>query len=257
MPCKLSFSVSRFKIKEIRMNFVKTIAPISIDNLKKYFVDTNTFFIIDYKNSSLQGNKLLTYLSNLDIPADIDFTDCTDDEFFTIAQDYFNSQIICQSPFLEKMAIAVLKEKTGISNTVFFKDFIESNNDILDQWLSKIYSLPLFNMYTIDDPEFQKFVTDHETDTTNSLIGVNFVSLLKHQEFYELYQTIDSSRVKFYKTYFEEYMFKGNNLYSYWANENNPMFLLTTSIATGAVTGNEYVSAVQETVREIENAASV
>jgi hypothetical protein len=52
-------------------------------------------------------------------------------------------------------------------------------------------------------------------------------------------------------------MFKGNNLYSYWANENNPMFLLTTSIATGAITGEDYVSAVQETKKEIENASSI
>jgi len=239
------------------MNFVKTIAPISIDNLKKYFVDTSTFFIIDYKNSTLQGNKLLTYLSNLDIPADIDFTDCTDEDFFVIVKDYFNSQIICQVPFLEKTAIAILKEKAGISDTAFFKDFIESNDDIISQWLSKIYSLSLYNIYTIDEPEFKKFVTDHETDTTNSLVGVNFVSLLKHQDLYDLYIAIDPSQVKFYKTYFEEYMFKGNNLYSYWANENNPMFLLTTSIATGAITGEDYVSAVQETKKEIENASSI
>ena len=28
-------------------------------------------------------------------------------------------------------------------------------------------------------------------------------------------------------------MFKGKNLYSYWANDNNPLFLLTVSIANG------------------------
>ena len=42
------------------MNFIKTTAPISIDNLKKYFVDKDTFFLIDYKNSALNGSKLLT-----------------------------------------------------------------------------------------------------------------------------------------------------------------------------------------------------
>jgi len=30
-------------------------------------------------------------------------------------------------------------------------------------------------------------------------------------------------------------MFKGNNLFSYWANENNPMFLLTWGIASGNI----------------------
>jgi hypothetical protein len=239
------------------LNFIKTTAPISIDNLKKYFVDKDTFFTIDYKNSSLKGKKLLTYLSNLDVPSDMDFTECADAEFFEILGDYFNSQTINQIEFLEKAAIAVLKEKTGISNTVIFKDFIAANTEILDKWLDKIYSLSLYSMYIIDEPEFKKFVSSHPLDESDSLDGINFVSLLRHEEFYELYQTIDHSRVKFYKNYFNEYVFRGKNLYSYWANENNPMFLLTASIASDIVSGNEYVSAVQETIKEIENVSPV
>jgi hypothetical protein len=239
------------------MNIVKTTAPISIDNLKKYFVDKDTFFVIDYKNSSLQGNKLITYLSNLDIPADIDFTECSDDEFFEMIQHYLVSQTICNIGFLEKSVIAILKEKTQLANTEFFKSFIEKNSEILDQWLSKIYSLTLFNMYTLDDQEFKKFATDHPLDDTDSLVGVNFVSLLKHEEFYDLYQNIDYSKMKFYKTYFDEYIFKGKNLYSYWADENNPMFLLTFSIATGTTTSDEYFSNIKETMKELENAASI
>ena len=53
------------------MNIIETIVPISIDNLKKYFTDKNTSFIIDYNNSSLKGNKFLTYISNLDVPCDV------------------------------------------------------------------------------------------------------------------------------------------------------------------------------------------
>jgi hypothetical protein len=239
------------------MNIVKTTAPISIDNLKKYFVDKDTFFVIDYKNSSLQGNKLITYLSNLDIPADIDFTECSDDEFFEMIQHYLVSQTICNIGFLEKSVIAILKEKTGLSNTEFFKDFILKNSAVLDEWLCKIYSLSLFNMYIIDVPEYKQFVTDHPLDATDSLVGVNFVSLLKHEELYELYQTIETSKMKYYKTYFDEYIFKGKNLYSYWANENNPMFLLTFSIAEGDITSDEYFANIKETIKEIENAASI
>jgi hypothetical protein len=52
-------------------------------------------------------------------------------------------------------------------------------------------------------------------------------------------------------------MFKGKNLYSYWANENNPMFLLTFNIAEGTITGDEYFANIKETIKEIENAAPV
>ena len=239
------------------MNLIKTTAPISIDNLKKYFIDKDTFFIIDYKNSALKGSKLLTYLSNLDIPADIDFTECSDDEFFEMVEQYLNSQTICNIGFLEKAVIAILKEKAELSNTEFFENFILKNSVILDEWLSKIYSLSLFNMYVIDVPEYKKFVDDYPLDTTDSLVGVNFVSLLKHEELYDLYQSIETSKMKYYKTYFDEYIFKGKNLYSYWANENNPMFLLTFSIAGGDITGDEYFANIKETIKEIENATPV
>ena len=46
------------------MNTIETIIPISMDNLKKYFVDKETFYSIDYENSELKGKKMLTYLSN-------------------------------------------------------------------------------------------------------------------------------------------------------------------------------------------------
>lgn len=239
------------------MNIIKTVAPISIDNLKKYFVNKDTFFVIDYKNSSLKGGKLLTYLSNLDVPADVDFTECSDDEFFEMVEFYLSSQTICNIGFLEKAVITILKEKTGLSNTELFKDFISKNSTALDEWLSKIYSLSLFNMYMLDDPGFKKFATDHPTDTTDSLVGVNFVSLLKHEELYDLYQAINYDQVKFYKTYFDEYIFKGKNLYSFWANENNPLFLLTFSIANGTITSDEYFTNIKETIKEIEDATPV
>ena len=47
------------------MNVIETTAPIKIEELKKYFADKETFYVIDYANSDLKGSKLLTYLSNL------------------------------------------------------------------------------------------------------------------------------------------------------------------------------------------------
>jgi hypothetical protein len=40
-------------------------------------------------------------------------------------------------------------------------------------------------------------------------------------------------------------MFKGSNLFSYWANLNNPMFLLTSSIAGGHIDTQEYNKCVE------------
>jgi hypothetical protein len=46
-------------------------------------------------------------------------------------------------------------------------------------------------------------------------------------------------------------MFKGKNLYSYWANINNPMFLLTFGIGSGDVTTEQYVEARNQSIQGI------
>ena len=115
----------------------------------------------------------------------------------------------------------------------------------LDSWVQKLDSLPLFNMYCIDDLEMQEWVTsEHKQNDTTDLTGVNFVSLLKYTDFYQFYEKIDSEPT-FYSAYFNEYMFKGNNLFSYWANVNNPMFLLTSSIANKDIDIQTYNKCVE------------
>ena len=239
------------------MNIITTTAPISIEELKKYFVNKDTFYVIDYKNSSLKGKKLLTYLSNLEIPSDIDVSGCSEEEFNELFQEYLLLQSVCNIESLEKAAIHLLKENSGLIDSKIFTCFIKENKQLVDTWASKVYSLTLFNLSVIECPEFKTFVESHELDTTDSLVGVNFVSILKHSEAYDLYQKVDPTLVKFYKTYFTAYMFKGKNLYQYWANENNPMFLLTYSIASGTLSGDTYVTALKQTTQEFENAALI
>jgi hypothetical protein len=239
------------------MNIIETVAPISIEELKKYFTDKNNFYLIDYSKSKLKGKKLLTYLSNLEIPSDINFIGTTEEEFSEIFKEYLNLEMICNVPSLEKITIDILKEFKGLSNQSIFDGLIQDNTDILKEWVSKLDSLTLYNMYSIGDEEFKKFVESHTLDETNCLKGVNFVSLLKHKEFYSLYEKIEQRDLKFYKKYFEDYMFKGKNLYSYWANENNPMFLLTFGIAGGFVTGDDYVSIKKQTIQELKDVSPI
>jgi hypothetical protein len=52
-------------------------------------------------------------------------------------------------------------------------------------------------------------------------------------------------------------MFKGKNMYSYWANENNPLFLLTYGISSGIVDTDEYISSKKQDIQELSNVASI
>lgn len=238
------------------MNIVETVAPITIDNLKKYFTDKTTFFIINYKDSALKGSKLLTYLSNLDIPCDIDCNGCSENEVLDLLKDYLHTNMIVNIQSLEKAITSILLQTKGLI-PVIDSAFIEDNKDILQTWISKLESLSLYNMYIVGDEKFKSFVDEFNKDDTSDLVGVNFISLLKNEYFYSFYGNIDSRNLKFYTHYFDDYMFKGKNMYSYWANENNPLFLLTYGIAEGMITGESYISAKQKTIEELANATPV
>jgi len=238
------------------MNIVETTAPISIDNLKKYFTDKTTFFVINYKDSTLKGTKLLTYLSNLDIPSDINFTGCSTDECLDMLKDYLNTAMIVNISTLENATINILHQTKNLM-PVKDKEFIEQNKEILDKWVSKLESLSLYNMHIVKDETFKEFVDSFEVNESKELIGINFISLLKHKSFYSFYRNTEQKNLKFYSHYFNDYMFKGKNMYSYWANENNPLFLLTYGVAEGIVTGDSYNLAKQKTIEELKNVAPV
>jgi hypothetical protein len=240
---------------EDNMNIIQTPAPIPIDNLKKYFEDKNTFYKINYADSKLKGSKLLTYLSNLDLPCDIDI-DTTSAEFKELLLDYLHHPLIVNIPILELSTIGLLHEFKGLNN-FGYSSFIEQNIEIIRSWTSKLDSLSLYNMYVINSPEFKDFVMSHPINEDNTTVGINFVSLLKHEYFYKFFDVIDQSNLQVYKAYYDQNMFKGNNLYSFWANENNPMFILTRAIAEGEITGAEYSNAVNQTITEMENVSPI
>lgn len=238
------------------MNIVKTTAPISIENLKQYFTDKSTFYIIDYKNSTLKGAKLLTYLSNLDIPCDIDFADCNEEECYDMLKTYMSFNMIVNIATLENLMIYLIKQYKNIVARSDEK-FLLDNENLFKEWISKLDSLTLYNMSIVNDDNFKEFANAFEKDDSQTTSGINFISLLKHQSFYETYGVIDKTQLKYYTHYFNDYMFKGKNMYSFWANGNNPMFLLTYGISEGLINPEDYNNAKRQTLEELGNATSI
>lgn len=201
------------------MAMIETVAPIAIEELKKYFEDKSTSFMIDYEASELKGAKLITYLGNLDIPCDVKGYD---EDFLG---EYLRSTMIVNIPSLEReVTTLIMAHKMG--DEVPFAEEIAA-------WEKKIDSLSLFNMYTLNDDTVKEWVRSFPEDDTKDLQGINFVSLLKNEETYVLFELVKQENLTFFSSYFDEYMFKGNNLFSYWAHENNPLFLLTWGITSG------------------------
>lgn len=206
---------------------ITTTAPIAIEYLKEYFADKETTYVIDYAESELKGEKLLVYLGNLDLPADIKFETSEDLEEMVLA--YASSTFIVNIKSLEfAMLNLLLKNEIGFPLT-------NELQVLLDHWSVRIKSLLLYNLHTVNLEEFNTFVDAAPKDDTDSLVGVNFVSLLKYEELGQIIVNDDNNLDECinYTKYFNDYMFKGKNLFSYWANPNNILFLQTWSIGSG------------------------
>lgn len=228
------------------MNFVETALPIPIEDLKKFFEDKNTYFVVDMKDNTLSNDKVLTYLSNLNVPCDIINPD------LELLKEYLNSKSLVNIPTLERLAIDVLFTYKKLQSVEEYNQFIDENIDILKKWEGILDSLVLYNVYTLNLEETTEHVESHPVDETDDLTGVNFLSLLKNEDFYYYYNAANPDNLKFYKKYFNDYMFKGSNLFEYWANENNPMFMLTQGIASGDADPVKYKQAKQKDIEELE-----
>jgi hypothetical protein len=231
------------------MKIIETKAPLGLEQLKEYFVDKNVFYIIDYEKSDLRGDMLLTYLSNLEIPCDIKVD--SRENCMSLLKDYLNFKQIVNIPFLEHKTMDILFQAKK-----FYEgddtDFIHENSEILQKWIERLDSLSLFNMWIVNDDSFKEFAESFPRDDTKDIAGINFVSLLKHENFYSFYNEVDESNLKFFVSYFEEYMFKGENLYGYWANRNNPMFLLNWAISSGNLVNADYSTIMKQEIQELQ-----
>ena len=171
-----------------------------------------------------------------------------------LVKEYLHNTTIVNINSLENIVIDILLEYKGISETVIYKTFIKENENIISLWSDKLDSLSLFNMYIVNLDSFKDYAKSFEKDNTISLEGVNFVSLLKQERFYLFYNRLNSN-IKFYTRYFDDYMFKGKNLYEFWSTPKNPMFLLTWGITQGK--GKEYIEAKIKDKEIIKNAAFI
>lgn len=232
---------------------INTPAPISLDNLKKYFTDNSISYVIDYSNSTLKGAKLLTYVSNLDLPIDIEF-DPKSEDGQELIKAYLESTALVNVLSLELAVIDYLLDYR-FSDTA--SNFVLENNELFSRWAQMLDSATIFNMYMLNDESFKNYARQFPEQTFDKVLGINFVQLFKHDSFYTFYQKVDQENLKFIPQLFDGYIFKGKNLYSFWAVETNPLFLLTWGIASGITTGEEYANAYALSLSEINNVSPI
>ena len=228
--------------EQVNEEIIHTSAPIPFDELKKYFQNDGVRYIVNVSTSELQGDKLLTYLGNLDIPIDI-ICD-TDEELFTLAKNYLHFDLMVSIEALEDLTLGALFMLKGLENNGL-ESFVEDNFEILQKWERRIDQLLVYNLHTVNHTGYDDWISELPVDEDDSREGINFVSLMKHKACYILLQASKEENKMFNPTFFNEPVFKGNNLFVYWAHDQNPLFLLQNAICAGEISGAEYARITQ------------
>lgn len=236
-----------FEISEVEASRLREVtAPFSMDVMREFFLDKSKVFVIDYAKSQLKGKSLLIYLSNLDIPCEIKFSDdVTLDEKFEMLKCYIESRNLFSVPsFTRAFADALLIFK-GVSGGKPFgselltleemKSFIEKNVATIEKSVRFCDSLPFYAVTTSRAyrEEFGDGVEqDVEVVDDPFYVGQNVVDLFSLKNFFELYfSRVPLFAPVYFKRQFREQMFRGKNLFHYFFNSNNTLLGMLMGIA--------------------------
>lgn len=234
-------------------NYVETTAPIGIEVLKRQFTEDDVVFVLDYKESKIKGQVFLTYLSNLDIQCHVKIEDV--ESGLELLKAYLSSPTLINLPELEDLAMHVLLASKGLEHDLDFdpSSFIDENQEMVEHWLVRLESLSLFSVYCVEDDSYKAYVESHPLDETNSMVGCNFVNLIKNEAFPILIAEAKTERLRYFSKYFNDYIFKGNNLFTYWAVPENPLYIMTKSILSEDFNIDDFQKAKQMDLEIIES----
>lgn len=251
--------MSMNKIENIDPNNIReTIVPLEIESIKEYFEKKDLFFIINYGKSQVKGSMFLTYISNLDLPCEINFNDATKQEKFDIVKVYMETRNINNSDVLRiTVADLLLSFKnfdvTGLFHNPIFTneekaEFIGQNLELFKKWDQFLFSTMIFLIKSF--PELNKVLQiegQFKEKEDPAFIGLNVVNLFSIPSFLEMYYTTPLQQELFYfKTQFDEHIFKGKNFYSYYNCEENTFLHLLTAVLVGDIDPKELVDFVVE-----------
>ena len=219
-------------------------APLEISQIKEFFENKELFFIVNYVDSKIKGNMFLTYLSNLDLPYEIDLDEASSTEKMDLIKHFMTTRNLNSSMILKKaVAQIILKKIKAPVELVLGEEriltdeecelFITSNAELVEKWNVFLASTMLYMLTSVAALEEEhNFKAKHEVVEDSAYIGLNVVQMFSLPYFMDVFYGEKTHVIPLYfKNQFEEYMFKGNNLFNYYfCNENTIPLLFNSSI---------------------------
>ena len=217
-------------------------APLSIDQIKEHFTNKNLLFLIDVSKSQLKDHVLITYLSNLELPCEVNLAHCSKEEIINLMKAYMESKSLVKSMNLKFLAAQIVLDSIGFDSDSMFqgailnkearKEFISSHSQLVDSWAQFVGSSLIFAVSSYPAlEEHYKFKASVPQIDNLDAVGYNIVHLFSVPGFLEAFFSQPMKfKPHYYKAHFEEYIYKGQNFFAYFQNDNNILSMLLESL---------------------------
>jgi hypothetical protein len=235
-------------------NVRETVVPIPTDLIREFFTNKGLYYLIDYRESKLKGGAFLTYLTNLNVPADLRFSAVLEyEEYAELMKAYMDQRSVINCPLLHVMAAELLLFAKGLPHerspyvtpvpkASFLIRFIDENKEQIGKWLHFIDSTQVFALSAIKvlngyykPKEFFENIDDKE------YVGSNIAQLYRIPEFIAYYFALEGAEYKlsYFTQQYEEYMFKNERLAKYFRSPHNFSALMFEHIAQGTIKASD------------------
>lgn len=247
------------------VRFVKV--PLSVEQIKEFFTNKELLYFVNYKDSDLKGTVFLTYLSNLDLPADIDFSGSSYEQKEQLIKIYMTTRNLLVCEALRLNVAKILLEYRGIDTSTMFvnpcftneevKRFHTENQDLLDRWEQFIESTTIYAQSTIESlNDLLNIEETIEQVEDPQFIGANVVHMFSIPSFYEVFLTVPFRKeLKYFKHQFQDYMFRGKNFFSFFNSDENIVYQTFLANVNGVISLEE-LDVAEKMVEEIEQVVS-
>lgn len=237
---------------------MKVTLPLSIEQLKSAISDTTIVLDIDMSNSKIQGKAALVYLNNLDLSG-VGFSEETLDynKKKELLIEYINLKNILRLDQLLYSNLHVIFTRYSVTMCTEDQEFLEHNSflsqeeieqllsdetyiealDRLETMLNNLpyYVITLANWFREAYPNYKN---DYELIEDSNYIGFTWVHYINDELFQHHYSAFVPNKItrpKYFKTYYDDYIYKGTNLFSYFV-KGNVMINIIDMISRGELT---------------------
>lgn len=210
-------------------DFILTKVPFDMEQLQDLFSNPEKIAIIDYKESDMKGSKFLTYIGNINVNCDVKVdSDLPKEERFELIRAYMENNNLVEINSILLTVGSIMTAMKGIDdfynvikNPILSKDeiieFCETHKVMVNKWLVVMDSIILA---VIASSKRYVEAFGHPKDsvrqiTGETIIGRNFVNLLKLPFFIETFYSKPATKMYYFVDLFEEPIFNHESIFAY------------------------------------------